>query len=165
MQERKKDKPVQTNLKPPSQRKPIHSRNHRFLTHPPTNPPKPTLRVSQGAPSYGFNLILRSQLSLLDQILPGAKCFGASTCDDGHAERRLVVEPGDDGVGFPVCVGWDTVHGVGTVDGDQEDEGSWVGEDEGIRFWGLGAELRRHCGWMSSWALWHGVTRWMRGVR
>jgi len=85
---------------------------------------------------------------LFDEVLAGAEGFGAGAGDYGDAQGGFGVEPEEEVVHFPVGGCGDAVHGFGAVDGDEDDAGSWVGEEVGggCGDGGLGLEFVRHDG-------------------
>lgn len=142
--------PTQTNLKPSTQRKPIHSSNHRLLSRPPTHTHKPRNRMRQQPAIRNFNFLpsslRRSQLCqfvLLNEILSCAESL-ACTGNDCHAEGRLGVKPLEDRVGFPVSAVGDGVHGFGPVDGYEEDMLGGICEEVGGAAGWLAGELGGH---------------------
>lgn len=78
---------------------------------------------------------------LFRQVLPRAEGFIPCAGYNGDQETRLMVEPGEEPVGFPVGFGGERVALFGSVDGYQEDLGFGEGQDVefGVRGWGLKA--------------------------
>jgi hypothetical protein len=132
--------PIQADFKPTTKGKAIDRSNNGFLSHPPAYAAESGRRV----PCCWFRRWLYFELGLLDQILARAEGFGASTGDDGDAETGLLVKPVEEGVGFPMGIRWDGIHGIWAIDGNQEDILSRVAQDEGAWWRGLFGELVRH---------------------
>lgn len=79
------------------------------------------------------------------EILAGTECLFAGSGDDCYNERRFIVEPLDESVGFPVGVVREGVHAFSAVYGDEEDMGGGVGEDVGWCWRRFGGEFVGHC--------------------
>ena len=92
-------------------------------------------------PARGNRLL---DLILLDEVLAGAKGFFAGAREDGDAEGGFGVEPGGEGIGFPMGGVGEGVHGGGAVDSYEEDVGGGVGEEVSWGGRGLGGEGGGH---------------------
>ena len=82
--------------------------------------------------------------TLLDKVLPGAERLISCACDDRYVEAGFVVEPVEKGVCFPLGGVWERVHGLGPVDGHEDDMRGGIGNEVGGRWGRLCVEAACH---------------------
>ena len=95
-----KNLPIQNNLKPPAQSKPIDSSDDRLLAHTSTD-----TRKARGRMQGQVRLLLEQlgiALAEFDEILARTERLGSGAGNDGDAQTRLPVEPFEDSVQVPV---------------------------------------------------------------